>query len=94
MVGVRWYLRYGLSYRDVEELLAERGSRSTMRYEDLGPTTSTREPFIGAAGASRHSDIAHGGLRLGLSLVRMEQLQAVQVLQAAHGEWVRPRQLR
>ena len=24
-VGVRWYLRYGLSYRDVEELLAERG---------------------------------------------------------------------
>jgi transposase, IS6 family len=25
MVAVRWYLRYGLSYRDVEELLAERG---------------------------------------------------------------------
>ncbi len=24
MVAVRWYLRYGLSYRDVEELLAER----------------------------------------------------------------------
>ncbi len=24
-VAVRWYLRYGLSYRDVEELLAERG---------------------------------------------------------------------
>ena len=23
-VAVRWYLRYGLSYRDVEELLAER----------------------------------------------------------------------
>jgi len=22
---VRWYLRFGLSYRDVEELLAERG---------------------------------------------------------------------
>jgi IS6 family transposase len=26
-VAVRWYLRYGLSYRDVEELLAERGIR-------------------------------------------------------------------
>jgi transposase-like protein len=26
MVAVRWYLRYGLSYRDVEELLAERGT--------------------------------------------------------------------
>jgi hypothetical protein len=25
MVAVRWYLRYGISYRDVEELLAERG---------------------------------------------------------------------
>jgi transposase-like protein len=24
MIVVRWYLRYGLSYRDVEELLAER----------------------------------------------------------------------
>ena len=26
-LAVRWYLRYGLSYRDVEELLAERGLR-------------------------------------------------------------------
>jgi hypothetical protein len=25
VVAVRWYLRYGLSYRDVEGLLAERG---------------------------------------------------------------------
>jgi len=24
MLAVRWYLRYSLSYRDVEELLAER----------------------------------------------------------------------
>jgi IS6 family transposase len=26
LLAVRWYLRYGLSYRDVEELLAERGT--------------------------------------------------------------------
>ncbi|MCP3938014.1 MAG: IS6 family transposase, partial [Actinomycetia bacterium] len=26
LLAVRWYLRYGLSYRDVEELIAERGS--------------------------------------------------------------------
>ena len=26
LLAVRWYLRYGLSYRDVEELLAERGA--------------------------------------------------------------------
>jgi transposase, IS6 family len=25
MIAVRWHLRYALSYRDVEELLAERG---------------------------------------------------------------------
>jgi hypothetical protein len=25
VLGVRWYLRFALSYRDVEELLAERG---------------------------------------------------------------------
>ena len=25
MLAVRWYLRFGLSYRDVEELLAQRG---------------------------------------------------------------------
>ena len=25
MVAIRWYLRYGLSYGDVEELLIERG---------------------------------------------------------------------
>jgi transposase-like protein len=27
VLAVRWYLRFGLSYRDVEELLAERGVR-------------------------------------------------------------------
>jgi IS6 family transposase len=25
LLAVRWYLRYGQSYHDVEELLAERG---------------------------------------------------------------------
>ncbi len=29
MLAVRWYLRYGLSYRDVDELLAERGVQVT-----------------------------------------------------------------
>ena len=29
-LGVRWYLRFGLSYRDIEELLAERESRWIM----------------------------------------------------------------
>jgi transposase-like protein len=53
-VSVRWYLRYGLSYRDVEELLAERGVvvdhvtvyRWVQRFTPL---------FIDAARPCRHS---------------------------------------
>jgi len=53
-VAVRWYLRYGLSYRDVEELLAERGVevdhvtvyRWVQRFTPL---------FAGAARRCRHS---------------------------------------
>ena len=53
-VAVRWYLRYGLSYRDVEELLAERGIavdhvtvyRWVQRFTPL---------FIDAARPCRHS---------------------------------------
>jgi hypothetical protein len=35
MVAVRWYLRYGLSYRDVEELLVERGI-AVDQHQDFG----------------------------------------------------------
>ncbi len=53
-VAVRWYLRYGLSYRDVEELLAERGIavdhvtiyRWVQRFTPM---------FIDAARPSRHA---------------------------------------
>jgi transposase-like protein len=30
VVTVRWYLRFGLFFRDIEELLADRGVGSTM----------------------------------------------------------------
>ena len=43
VLAVRWYLRYGLSYRDVEELLGERGI-------EVDPSAST----VGS-NASRHS---------------------------------------
>jgi len=61
-VAVRWYLRYGLSYRDVEELLAERGldvSYETVRRwvlevrADLRPRTSSSTPTANIALASR-----------------------------------------
>ena len=53
-VAVRWYLRYGLSCRDVEELLAERGI-------EVDHVTVYRwvqrfaEEFIDAARPARHA---------------------------------------
>ena len=53
-VAVRWYLRYGLSYRDVEELLAERGIEVDHVTVYRRVQTFTPE-FIDAARPSRHS---------------------------------------
>jgi hypothetical protein len=52
-VAVRWYLRYGLSYRDVEELLAERGIQVDHVTVYRWVQTFTGE-FIDAARPSRH----------------------------------------
>jgi hypothetical protein len=47
-VAVRWYLRYGLSYRDVEELLAERGVEvdhiTIYRWVQTSPRSSSMPP--------------------------------------------------
>jgi transposase-like protein len=53
-VAVRWYLRYGLSYRDVEELLAERGIRVDHVTVYQWVQTFTTE-FIDAARPARHA---------------------------------------
>jgi len=53
-VAVRWYLRYSLSYRDVEELLAERGIE--VDHVTIYRWVQTFTPqFIDAARASRHA---------------------------------------
>jgi transposase, IS6 family len=52
-VAVRWYLRYSLSYRDVEELLAERGIAVDHVTVFRWVQTFTPE-FIDAARAGRH----------------------------------------
>ncbi len=53
-VAVRWYLRYGLSYRDVEELLAERGV--TVDHVSIYRWVQRFTPkFIEAARPSRHA---------------------------------------
>jgi transposase, IS6 family len=53
-VAVRWYLRYGLSYRDVEELLAERGIEVDHVTVYRWVQTFTAE-FIHAARPARHA---------------------------------------
>jgi transposase-like protein len=53
-VAVRWYLRYGLSYRDVEELLAERGITVDHVTVYRWVQTFTLE-FIEAARPARHA---------------------------------------
>jgi hypothetical protein len=52
-VAVRWYLRYGLSYRDVEELLAERGIEVDHVTVYRWVQTFTSE-FIDSARPARH----------------------------------------
>jgi IS6 family transposase len=53
-VAVRWYLRYGLSYRDVEELLAERGI--TVDHVTVYRWVQTFTPeFVEAARPARHA---------------------------------------
>jgi transposase-like protein len=53
-VAVRWYLRYGLSYRDVEKLLAERGIEVDHVTVYRWVQTFTCE-FIDSARPSRHA---------------------------------------
>jgi IS6 family transposase len=52
-VAVRWYLRYGLSYRDVEELLAERGVEDHVTVYRWVQTFTSE--FIDAARPARHA---------------------------------------
>ena len=42
VLAVRWYLRFGLSYRDVEELLAERGIQAATSPSTGGCCSSRR----------------------------------------------------
>jgi hypothetical protein len=54
VLAVRWYLRFGLSYRDVEELLAERGVEvDHVNHLPLGPAVHA------AAGRGRSAVSAH-----------------------------------
>ncbi|MGH4024182.1 MAG: hypothetical protein ACRDRV_06310 [Pseudonocardiaceae bacterium] len=57
IVAVRWYLRYALSYRDVEELLAERG----IELDELVPSAChvIEQPTHPSAAPSTSTDMPH-----------------------------------
>ena len=73
MVAVRWYLRYGLSYRDVEELLVERGidvdhvtvfrwvQRFTCCWPTLPGSLATHRPIAGSWMRPTSRSAASGG---------------------------------
>jgi transposase-like protein len=69
LLAVRWYLRYGLSYRDLEELLAERGIevdhvtryRWVQRFTPL--VIAAARPCRHRAGGRWYVDEAYQGLR-------------------------------
>jgi hypothetical protein len=52
-VAVRWYVRYGLCYRDVEELLAERGIR--VDHRSTGGCRRSRRSSSTRPGQARHA---------------------------------------
>jgi transposase, IS6 family len=53
-VAVRWYLRYGLSYRDVEDLLAERDI-TVDRMTVIAGSSGSPPEFIEAARLCRRA---------------------------------------
>ncbi len=44
LLCVRWYLRYSLSYRDLEEMMRERGLQQTTRRSTGQPKLSKTQP--------------------------------------------------
>ena len=73
MLAVRWYLRYGLSYRDVAELLAERGI--AVDHVTIYRWVQRFTPeLIDAARPSRHGrDVPEGCWAVGVPVPAIDQ---------------------
>jgi hypothetical protein len=61
LLAVGWYLRFSLSYRDVEELLAERGLRRSRHRLEVGPGAMARKWNNVCVGDSNHQRQLVGG---------------------------------
>ena len=53
LVCVRWYCRYGISYRDLEKMMAERGVSSTIRRPAAGCSATPLNSRSGRSGRGR-----------------------------------------
>ncbi|GGM69659.1 hypothetical protein GCM10007977_084220 [Dactylosporangium sucinum] len=86
MVAVRWYLRYGLSWRNVEELLVERGVEvdhvTVFRWVQRSPATGRRRPVRSPYTRGQvvcRSDVCQGNLRRGHYELAVDAPPAVRV---------------
>src|SRR6202043_1726488 len=77
LLAVGWYLRFSLSYRDVEELLAERGLRRSRHHLEVGPalcpgtgTTFTLETQLNQRQLARGRDLYPGQGQVGVFIPR------------------------
>ncbi|SDE64688.1 hypothetical protein SAMN04488239_12615 [Ruegeria marina] len=86
LMAVRWYCRYPLSCRDVRDMLAERGGRSTLQRSIVGFASSAPKyasapmgrivPGEGFSGTSMRltSELADGGVICGALLISLASL--------------------
>ena len=63
LLAVGWYLRFSLSYRDVEELLAERGLRRSRHRLEVGPGAMARKWNNVCVGDSNQPTTVGGWMR-------------------------------
>ena len=74
LLAVRWYLRYGLSYRDLEELLAERGTE--VDHVTLFRWVQRFTPILADAACCRPHCL-HTERQLSLEMVRQRSMVMV-----------------
>ncbi len=90
MIAVRWYLRYALSYRDVEELLAKQPSargdhRSGSRVSASDRGADPRRVPHHRAVRDNPVEADHGRLKARLRPMRgLKRLRSAQVITAGH----------
>ena len=63
LLCVRWYLRYALSYRDLEEMMLERGLQSITARSIAGCNVTLRSWKNDAVPTSRHQQTPGGWMR-------------------------------